>query len=170
MNVSIKKLSVNEAKIIADVISTSLKEQDFPYQEKTDLAYSRIYSKEYFTKFLEKKDHAVFGAYQNENLVGIIVMMENDGGVLHIDWLVIKKEFRGKGFGTLLLKEAGKWALEQHLHYVYLFTETDKNIAFYEKRGFHYIGKHSNSWFGETEHILGKLLRDKPFEDIWTKQ
>jgi GNAT superfamily N-acetyltransferase len=169
MNSSVKKLSVESAAAAAEIISIALMDKDFPYQEKTNLAYAKIYNEEYFTKFLAKERRAAFGAYQDEKLVGIITLTAEQGGVMHIDWLVIKKEFRGKGWGTLLIKEAEKWALENELHYAYLFTEADKNIGFYETNGFEFVGKHLNSWFGEKENMMGKSLRDKPFDSAWTK-
>jgi len=166
MNFSTRQLLLGSEVEIADVIASSLKQRDFPYKQKTNLAYSSIYNQKYFAKLLKNKENAVFSAYEGSKLAGIIAVKTEDGGVMQIDWLIVKKEFRGMGVGTLLLKEAEKWALEHKLHYVYLFTETDKNIEFYEKRGFRFVGTHFNSWFGETEHILGKSLREKPFKQV----
>lgn len=162
-------MSVGNAAAVAGIISISLKQQDFPYKQKTNLAYCRIYNKAHFAKFLSKDDRVIFGVYQGPKLAGVIAIMQEDGGVLRIDWLVIKKEFRGMGLGTLLLKKSEEWALAHKLHYEYLFTEADKNIEFYKKRGFRFVGTHPNSWFGETEHVLGKSLREKPFDSIWMK-
>lgn len=70
--------------------------------------------------------------------------------------MAVKKNFRGEGIGTKLIEELDKWALANKFHYIYLNTETDKNIEFYKKRGFRYVGIQKNSWFGEDEHILEK--------------
>ncbi|MGA2911313.1 MAG: GNAT family N-acetyltransferase [Candidatus Levyibacteriota bacterium] len=164
-----QQLSVESVVEVAEIVANSLKQQDFPYKQKTNLAYCKIYNQEYFTKLLNNKENAIFGAYQGLKLAGVIVIKTEEGGVMHIDWLIVKKEFRGMGVGTLLLKEAEKWALANKLHYAYLFTETDKNIEFYKKRGFRFVGEHLNSWFGETEYALEKSLRDKPFDSIWMK-
>src|ERR1035437_4745071 len=104
MNSSIKQLSIDCAAAVAEILTTSLMQEDFPYQEKTNLAYARIYSEEYFTKFLGKERRAALGAYQEDVLAGVITLTAEEGGVMHIDWLVIKKDFRGKGLGTLLIK------------------------------------------------------------------
>jgi ribosomal protein S18 acetylase RimI-like enzyme len=163
MNFSIQQLSIDNSAEVTEMITSSLK-QDFPYKKKTIAEYCKIYNKSYFTKLVRSKKNVIFGASEEDKLIGIISVKTEYGGVMYIDWVVIKREFRGKGLGTILLEKAEEWALAHKLHYEYLFTETDKNIEFYKKRGFRFVGTHFNSWFGETEHVLGKTLRDKPFE------
>ena len=166
----IKQLSLKHIDEITSIVSYAIK-NDFPeYKKETNLAYLQIFNKEFFTKFLKDHKKHIFSAFSKNVLTGFVCMKEDFGGVLFIDWLVVKKEFRKKGVGTFLLNETAKWALKNKFHYLYLFTESNQNIAFYEKRGFRYIGKHLNSWFGETEHELGKSLRDKPFPEIFSKK
>jgi len=166
MSFVIKEVSFGEVSLVTSLVHESLPE-DFPYKQETIEAYIKSYDEIYFTKVMGNQRNCVFGAYDNDKLLGVIILKPDNGGVVYVDWLVVKKEAREEGVGSLLLKKADQWALTNKYHYFYLYTETDKNIDFYTKRGFVYIGKHENSWFGETEHILGKQLRNKPFPEVF---
>lgn len=164
MKYSIQKLSVKHLDVITTSIANALKEDSPHYKPETILSYHRnIYNKKYFLRLLKEKKSAVLGVFYENIFIGLIVLKAEYGGVLKVDWLVVKKEFRNKGAGNFLLEQAEKWALAHRYHYLYLYTENDKNIAYYQKRGFRYIGKHENSWFGEVEHVMEKSLQDKPF-------
>lgn len=157
MNYSISKLTLDQVDEIASIVAKSLKE-DFPYKKETIASYLKIFDKRFFSKIIRGKKNVVFGAYLGKELVGIIVVRADYGGVAYIEWLVVKKDFRGESLGTKLLEEVEKWAVSNKYHYIYLNTETDQNINYYEKRGFRYVGVQKNSWFGENEHILEKAL------------
>lgn len=61
--------------------------------------------------------------------------------------IVVLPEYRGKGIGTLVVKEAEKWAKE--LNFTTLVVESrDNKIHFYEKMG--YIADYSQKIVGET--------------------
>lgn len=166
MDVLLKKLDTTDVPAITKMVHTSLRE-DFPYKKETIKAYCGIYSEKYFTGVFSDEKNTVFGAYENDKFIGVIVLKPNAGGVVYIDWLIVAKEYRGKGVGTTLLEKADEWSLTNKYHYLYLYTETDKNISFYERRGFTYVGKHEGAWFGETEHILEKRLRKTPFPEAF---
>lgn len=53
--------------------------------------------------------------------------------------LIILKEYRGKGYGKLLIKEANKILKELGYKKVYLWT--DQTPGFYKKIGFKYLQK-----------------------------
>lgn len=162
--------SVQETEKISELVGIVLSE-DFPYKDETILAYrNNVFNQEYFKDFLNNIDNVLFGIFEKQELVGFIALKPDYGGVVFIDWLVIEKNHRGKGFGSLLLKEAEKWALENKYHYFYLFTETEENKEFYINRGFRYVGTHYKSWFGETEHIFEKVLKESPFSEVFKKK
>lgn len=60
--------------------------------------------------------------------------------MVYVDWFSVSKEYREKGWGTKLLQESESWALKHKYHYMYLHTESKKNISYYKKRGFRLIG------------------------------
>lgn len=168
MDYSISVLSKENIDEITAIVLDSLKE-DFPqYKSDTIRAYSKsVFNKKYFVQILNEKKNAIIGAIADKKLIGLIVIKVEYGGVFFIDWLVVKKGYRKSGIGSLLIEETAKWAIINKYHYGYLFTESKSNINFYKKRGFIYVGKHKNFWFGENEYILGKSYKSKPFKEIF---
>lgn len=145
--------------------------QDFPeYKPKVAKIYAqRFFNKTYYRKFLRSKKNCIMGAFENEKLVGIVVIKGDFGGVIFLELLLIDVHFRGRGIGMRLLKETEEWALSHQYHYMWLCTESNKNIEFYKRRGFVYVGMHRNAWYGENEHILEKVLQEKPFDLVFKK-
>lgn len=166
MNVIFKHVPLQESAVVTALVHQAMRE-DFPYKPETVASYINEYNEEYFVRVMGKERNLIFGAYDTDELIGIIIVKPEIGGVAYIDWLVVKKQYRENGIGSELLKKVDAWALSEKYHYLYLFTETDKNIEFYKKRGFTYVGKHANSYFGETEHILGKQLKSEPFPEAF---
>lgn len=153
--------SLKDVEKAAKIVDTALCE-DFPYKKETIQAYQKDIFNEKYTN-----ENIIIGAFKENELVGLIALKPDFGGVVFIDWLVVEKSHRGKGLGLLLLEETEKWALENKFHYLYLCTETEKNKEFYTKRGFRYVGTHYKSWFGENEHIFEKILKEKPFNEVF---
>jgi ribosomal protein S18 acetylase RimI-like enzyme len=168
MRYLIKNITTKDIKNVVNLVNKTLSE-DFPtYSHKTILAYQKIFNKKYFTKQIKDKNNIIFGVFNNNELIGFLnVLLQEYGGVAYIDWLAVKKGFRNEGIGSKLLNEADQWSLKNKCHYIFLNTETLSNIDYYKKRGYRYVGVHKNSWFGEDEHILGKNLCNKPFDEIF---
>lgn len=166
MHIVFKDVTLQEVATVAALVHKALRE-DFPYKPETIAAYIRDYNEQYFSKVISNEKNNIFGAYDTTELVGILVVKPEAGGVAYVDWLVVNKQYRDKGIGSELLKRVDEWALAHKYHYLYLYTETDKNIDYYKKRGFIYVGKHEHSYFGETEHILGKHLKSEPFPEAF---
>lgn len=166
MKFTVRKFTRKNIAQIAPVISAAL-EKDMPYKRNTVKAYQKLYNTLYFTKKLKNKKNLLLGAYLKKELAGVISVDDWDGGVAFINWLVVKPSYRGQGVGTLLLNETKKWALKTKNHYAMLNTETEKNIAFYKKRGFTYVGCQKNSWFGENEYLMEQSYRATPFPEIF---
>lgn len=145
--------------------------RDFPeYGPGVSEAYVALYfTKDYFKELFKSRLNCLMGAFENDKLVGFVCAKGDLGGVLFVDLLFIDELFRNKGVGIALIKQIESWALTNFFHYIWLFTESKKNIEYYKKRGFYYIGMHKKSWYGEDEHILGKVLRDRPFDEIFKK-
>lgn len=170
MDYAIKQLSINDLTSVVDIVNRVLQD-DFPEYPKrvSDIYRKHIYNKKFFRKLIKNKDNVVLGAVINQRLAGVIVIKIEFGGVAYIEWLAVKKEYRNKGLGSSLLKQAEKWALNNFYHYLYLFTESKKNMEYYKQRGFNYLGCHRKSYFGADEHVFQKILKDKPFEEMFNK-
>jgi ribosomal protein S18 acetylase RimI-like enzyme len=62
--------------------------------------------------------------------------------VLWVSNLVVDSRYRRKGFGSILLKQANRWAVEQNLNRLMLEVQTKNHpaIAFAQKHGFQFCG------------------------------
>jgi ribosomal protein S18 acetylase RimI-like enzyme len=63
-------------------------------------------------------------------------------GLLWVSNLVIDQQYRRQGFGTMLLRAASRWALEQNLRQITLEIQTKNHpaISFAQKHGFQFCG------------------------------
>ena len=154
----------------ASVLSSKMLKEDFPeYSPKVATIYGEKYfSKKHLRDMLKHKTNHMYGIKNNNGLIAFIVLKGDFGGVLYIELLLVKREYRRQGIGNALLNMAVKWALHHKYHYLWLFTESSKNIDFYTHNGFTYIGLHKGAWFGADEHILSKQLRNEPFPEVFT--
>ena len=89
-----------------------------------------------------------------ETIIGSFTIKETDLEDCNLSpWLacvIIKKEYRGKGYGKQLLNFI-KAEIEQNYPQIYLFTS---HIGFYEKIGFEYIKDVMHS--GEVNRLYVK--------------
>lgn len=169
MDYKIISLTIKDVFEVFFLASKILKE-DFPeYSPKV----ANIYGKKYFSEkrlrdLLKHKTNHMYGIKDNNTLIACMILKGDFGGVLYIELLIVKKEYRGSGIGTSLFEKAEQWSIENKYHYLWLFTESEKNIDFYKRKGFTYIGLHKGAWFGMNEHILSKQLQSKPFPEVFT--
>lgn len=158
--IQIKKVTaVTDADAIAVIVAEVLN-HDFPYQPATIRQFrDHIFNQKFFRKGVKAKDQVYLAAFIDQKIVGFVSFKTEFGGAIFVDWLAVLKEHRSLGIGSALVRAVDDWAQAHHYHYLYLFTETAKNIAFYQSRGYKQVGIHQNAWFGETEYILAKQLR-----------
>lgn len=169
MNYIIKKATLENFNEVVNLVHKAIDSDFSEYSTEIKHAYKSIFSKKEYKNILRKKTNAILCAFSGKKIVGCLTLKGDFGGAALIDWLVIKKEFRRQGIGSALLKKTESWALKHFYHYLYLYTESDKNIKFYKQKGFEYAGLCRNSWFGINEHLMQKILRDKPFDEIYKK-
>lgn len=102
-------------------------------------------SGEFITKQVEKKEY--FLIKDNDSVVGVMSLRQRKNGV-HIETLVVKKEFQSKGLGTKLIEFAKKFAKEKGNNSLYAYSFSEYNIAdFYLKKRFKlmgYVGYYKN--------------------------
>lgn len=137
-------------------------EADFQgtYQPGTIRAYIRMFSTAYFRTAL-RQHSTMLGGFDDRRLVGVYVLRKEFGGVGYIEWLGVMPPYRHRGIATALLHAGETIARRRKLHYLYLYTEKESNMEFYQRRGFTYVGTHDRSWYGEREHIFGKHIVGK---------
>jgi GNAT superfamily N-acetyltransferase len=86
--------------------------------------------------------HKIFVAIQKNIVVGAVTLLIEpkfiyDGGkVAHIEDVVVKKEFAGKGIGSRLVKYAINVARTDFRCAKIILDCSDQNVSFYERLGF----------------------------------
>jgi ribosomal protein S18 acetylase RimI-like enzyme len=105
----------------------------------------------YFSRFLDKDDHAAFIALRDGRVAGYItVCIQAQPGfwkvkrIGHISGLMVRKENRREGIGTRLLAEARAYFRDQPVRYytVYTAVRNREALAFYAAHGLEPL--HSN--------------------------
>ena len=89
------------------------------------------------------KSETTFIAVENGRVLGFITVKPIDKKALEILWMAVKREFRGKGIGTEMLRFVERWAEERNFEILVVKTSGDLSYEpydetrrFYERRGF----------------------------------
>lgn len=142
----------------------------FPHYSKNSINYTTEidYSPGWLKKsLLDGKKH-VFIAKKNDKVVGYLLSSRSIVGVSFCDWLAVDTDHQNKGFATRLIGLWEKNALAEGAHALHLWT-MEKNLRFYESRGFVNGGLFPKSWHGHDSYLLYKPLRE-PKEDNYLKK
>ena len=96
--------------------------------------------------------HVLFGAYENNECVGLAILTKDFNSRLYLSNLKVKRNYRHHGVAKSLLNEAYKYVLENEL--IGLFTICQDNnvdaFDFYIKFGFK-IGGYDNNVYRNTK-------------------
>jgi glucosamine-phosphate N-acetyltransferase len=104
-------------------------------------------AKEIFKKIKSDKNYKIYVAVLDSKVVGATTLLieqkfiHNGGKVGHIEDVVVRKEYQGKGIGGKVVKALLEYAKKEGC-YKTILDCTDDLIPFYEKMGFK---RHSNS-------------------------
>jgi GNAT superfamily N-acetyltransferase len=80
------------------------------------------------------------------------------GGWLHVSFLWVAEEHRGRGHGTTLLRRAEEYAVARGCANVYLETHSFQARPFYEKLGYKVFGSLEAFPPGHAKYFLRKRL------------
>ena len=92
----------------------------------------------HFNKMLDDENIIILGYYINEIIVGYILIRRTSNNTCLLDGLYVEKEYRNKGIGNSLLKEAISRIKNMNVKYVDINVMYNNIIAkhIYEKLGF----------------------------------
>jgi GNAT superfamily N-acetyltransferase len=79
-------------------------------------------------------------------------------GWLHVSILAVTERLRGKGWGSRLLLEAERIAIEQGCHHAWLDTFSFQARPFYERLGYTVFGELPDYPVGHSRYFLSKAL------------
>lgn len=97
-----------------------------------------IQIKNYFPNLIYNKNYILIGYYQNDEIVGYILIKKISDIDCLLDGLYVEEEYRNKGIGTSLIKEAIKIIKTKNYKYVDIgVMSNNKNaLNLYKKIGF----------------------------------
>lgn len=102
---------------------------------------------------------------ENEELIGFIEIELMEDDVARINGLAVKEEFKNKGFGKKILKEALKHLKEEEIETAIVFVKQENKKAkeLYKKTGFEFIGLFQEEGSGTIiEQMVFEFGEEKP--------
>lgn len=167
MEYTFKKAGVKDVESFYPLFFKSIKTQFPEYSEGTR---RHFLEKEYSLDSLKNRlgnGLDLYLAFESEEIVGYLLTMNLVGGICLANWIAVADEHQNKGVASKLL---GIWegdAKSRGIHKLHLWTE-EKNIEFYKKRGFIYVGMIPDNFYGADDHLLYKTIQ-KSNEENWVK-
>ena len=88
--------------------------------------------------YVENSSAVVYGAYEEETLIGIVWLYLKSDKVVHLNSFVIDDQYRGTGIGSLLWAKVENFMEESSFEELELLVTADniRGINFYEKKSF----------------------------------
>ncbi len=128
----LQKLTDKDANDIAVLLATYWKERGMG---EYDTKWAGQYLKEGHRK--EIKSDEFFSYKEEDKLVGTVSLVTDVSGVAEIRDLVIKQEYRGKGYGKNMLNELINLAKERRVRKLFALTKIENlfKSAGFEKEG-----------------------------------
>lgn len=105
----------------------------------------------------EKFDPIAFVANENRCFIGAIVV-ELFWGALHIKYVYVDDNYRGKGVGRELMEYALKYGKLKKCPFVFVETMSFQALDFYRKAGFELEFTRPGYKYGTSFHYLRKSL------------
>lgn len=104
-----------------------------------------------------KKEAVSFLAMEADQVIGVITV-ENFWGALHIKYLIVDENHRGKKIGSLLMQRAIDFGKEQNCPFAFVETMSFQAKGFYEKMGFTLDFTRQGYMANTSIHYLQKQL------------
>ena len=109
----------------------------------------------------------IFAARVRDKFVGALMFDNPDGGVSFTRWIAVDEDHQGNGIATKLLNLYEKEARGRGVHCMMLCTE-ERNLEFYKKRGFEYMGLNPAGYYGAADYWFYKQIQE-PREENYLK-
>lgn len=141
------------------LFSYTIRELFCDYSKETQEYFlTKDYDEWWMTKSIKENSKYLFIARDSEQMVGYVFFNKLYGGVTMASWIAVIPEYQNHGIAKRLLELWENWAMEHGAHALQIWTQ-DKNISYYQKRGFSLSGKFPHAWFGMTTNLLYKNLK-----------
>ncbi len=132
----IKKIAINEYGKFWKCFKNSLL-SDFKYlkQKKREKMLKENWNYERLKRKLKQGNRKVWLVYDKQKIIGYLIGTEKNKQKVRLNWIWVKKDYRGKGIGKKLINKFEN-SLSNSNKCIYLTTSNKKNIPFYEKMGY----------------------------------
>ena len=121
------------------------------------------YSWEELARFIHRRDSHTWVAEEAGEITGFLVAHRERHRLLHIVTIDVRKAWRRRGVGSLLMGAAEQWAWDHGLRMIGLETAQDNLVAhkFYGARGYRKVDEIERYYGdGTTAWVLVKQLSD----------
>lgn len=148
-------IKISEINIYLEKLNSWLKES-LTFPEKAIRNYNNIWNKDFVISNLNK---AVFiGAWEKNQLIGLVLGTNIEGGVGTIVWVLVDSKFQEKGIGSALMKKTMNVYKNKGAHKVKLTVPNKDIVKFYEKQGMNKEGVFKNHWWNMDFWSMGKTI------------
>lgn len=157
--------SINDLESILYIYNQGIEDRIATLEEdKKDIEYMKEWFKNHNGRF------AVIGVEKNDEIIGWSSLNPYSNrcayaGVADLS-IYIKREYRGKGVGSLLLKEVERTAIKNDFNKIVLFTFPLNKLGqgLYRKNGFRGVGVFKNQ--GKLDgRFVDVMIMEKVFDD-----
>jgi GNAT superfamily N-acetyltransferase len=156
MEIVVKPLSLENLDEVKQV-AESVMQSDFVYYSPEVKRKVLKEDLDIHTRLVATETFMTFGAFVEEKLIGFLSGLTPIGGIVNILWLMVQKDFQGKGVGSKLLEDNFNWAKEHGAHAIHLFSPK-QNKEFYEKLGFETVGLVRRSYYDHDDYFMIKII------------
>ena len=167
-NYRISLATPNDVDRFYPLFEKSMKTQFSEYTDKTIQYYlQKEYPPDVMKDKILKKSISLLLAYKEEAIVGYLIGQRVYGGIAFGEWLGVDDAHQRQGIGSALLQAWEQHSIQLGAHKIHLWT-AEKNVGYYQKRGYVLVGKVPDNYFGTDDYFMYKTLR-KSHEDNFLK-
>ena len=106
----------------------------------------------------EKFDSVAFIANNQDGIFVGVVVVEIFWGALHVKYVYVEEEYRGRGIATNLMENAFKYGRNNQCSFAFVETMSFQALGFYQKMGFELEFSRSGYKHDTSFHYLRKNL------------
>jgi len=159
MEIVIRPARVSDVTLIHGLIKSSIEESPILNAEAKKDGF-RKYGLSQLHDLLSKDNNIILVAVGPTDTVHAVILLGLDGGVVHLNHMVVADSLRRQGLGSLFIREVLKIAKQLSAHRVTGFTRSN-DIAtqvLASREGFSIIGHCANFWFAQDYVLWSRAI------------
>ncbi len=167
--VDVRPLTVADAPICREAFRRMLSESFAEFPPNARRAYLDDWSEERFAERISNVQRVMLGAFNEAQLIGMLLGSTPEAGIGTIIWLWISVAERNQGVGQTLVENGCGLYRTLDCHKVRVFSSDERNHAFYQRCGMTQEGFHLSHWWGVDFWSLGKVLYTPHKQELCSK-